>query len=499
MTDFLKSLADLVAADGRLEASYSDKIVVNQHLRRTLVSFQANKHENGYKWHKYKEGFSASLVRYLLHSQDISSGKILDPFAGSGTSLFASSELGLDATGVELLPNAIEIIEVRSLLEKCDKPEVAKAIRKFTSSQVWEKRGKSFPFPHLRITSGAFPPETEKQLGRYLFEVANIRDEVLRRVLRFGCLCILEAVSYTRKDGQYLRWDSRSGRRAGGKPFDKGTIATFGDAITTKLAEIADDLTNESSLFGPATAGLKRGQISVMRGSCLNVLANIKAGTFDGIITSPPYCNRYDYTRTYALELAMLGVDEAGIRELRQAMLSCTVENREKENLKEQVGEETFKRANSIVQSHEALQGILNYLEVCREAGTLNNTGIPRMVQNYFREMCCVLIACRRLLRRNGWLLMVNDNVRYQGAHIPVDLILSDFAKASGFRVEKIWVLPRGKGNSSQQMGVHGRTEIRKCVYVWRATNLRATQPSSPPVVRRLSLRQNSTYHSEAV
>ena len=63
---------------------------------------------------------------------------------------------------------------------------------------------------------------------------------------------------------------------------------------------------------------------------------------------------------------------------------------------------------------------------------------------------------------------MVNDNVRYAGANIPVDLILSDIAQGAGFDVEKIWVLPTGKGNSSQQMGTHGREELRKCVYVWR-------------------------------
>ena len=52
---------------------------------------------------------------------------------------------------------------------------------------------------------------------------------------------------------------------------------------------------------------------------------------------------------------------------------------------------------------------------------------------------------------------------------MPVDLILSDFAEHAGFEVETIWVLPVGKGNSSQQMGKHGRDELRKCVYVWRA------------------------------
>jgi len=62
----------------------------------------------------------------------------------------------------------------------------------------------------------------------------------------------------------------------------------------------------------------------------------------------------------------------------------------------------------------------------------------------------------------------VNDNVRYGGAAIPVDLILSDFAEQAGFDVEAIWVLPTGKGNSSQQMGLHGREELRKSIYIWR-------------------------------
>ena len=63
---------------------------------------------------------------------------------------------------------------------------------------------------------------------------------------------------------------------------------------------------------------------------------------------------------------------------------------------------------------------------------------------------------------------MVNDNVRYAGASIPVDVILSEIACELGFVIESILVLPKGKGNSSQQMGAHGRESLRKCVYVWR-------------------------------
>ncbi len=89
------------------------------------------------------------------------------------------------------------------------------------------------------------------------------------------------------------------------------------------------------------------------------------------------------------------------------------------------------------------------------------------MVENYFFEMSFVVHELARTLAPGGHVVMVNDNVQYIGEEVPVDLILSDFADRAGLIVKNIWVLPKGKGNSSQQMGIHGRKELRKCVYVW--------------------------------
>ena len=98
----------------------------------------------------------------------------------------------------------------------------------------------------------------------------------------------------------------------------------------------------------------------------------------------------------------------------------------------------------------------------------LNNNNVPRMVKNYFLELCFVIYEMARVTKSGGYCVMVNDNVRYGGQEIPVDLILSEFAENFGFDIKKIFVLPRGKGNSSQQMGNYGRAETRKCVYLWR-------------------------------
>lgn len=169
----------------------------------------------------------------------------------------------------------------------------------------------------------------------------------------------------------------------------------------------------------------------------------------------------------------MMGVGEEAIRELRQTMLSCTVENREKQDLDQHFDRKRYGAATRAFESQEVLSLILKYLDACRRDGTINNTGIPRMVRNYFAELALVIFESARVLKPGAPFVMVNDNVRYQGAHVPVDLILSDIAEQAGFDVEAIWLLPRGKGNSSQQMGLHGREEIRKCVYVWRKPRVR--------------------------
>ena len=473
MTEQADSLYKIQQANSVLTTRYAAKLVVNPHLDRRLVSFQANKGEIGNRWYKYKEGFSAALMRYAFDKVGLAAGTLLEPFAGAGTALFAASAAGMNAVGIELLPSSAETIAARQLLLKTDSPRMIEAVRLFRAGRSWEQEGATVPFAHLNITKGAFPQETERQLGRYLYEASCHSNADVGRILHFAALCVLEAISYTRKDGQYLRWDYRSGRRQGSRPFDKGKILTFSEAIQPKLLEIETDLCADSlpsSLFDEELSGQAQspGEIQLLTGSCLDILPTLKRDSFDGIVTSPPYANRYDYTRTYALELAMMGVDETGIRQLRQSMLSCTVENKAKDNLSERFSADVYNAAQIAFESQEALQRILAYLEQCKSDKTINNTGIPRMVRNYFWEMALIIFQCARLLKPGAPFVMVNDNVRYMGAHVPVDLILADFAVAAGLDVETIWVLPCGKGNSSQQMGEHGREEARKCVYVWR-------------------------------
>ena len=453
-----------------LEGRYRNRFHLAHRLHRAQVSFQQNRKTSTYRWFHYKEGFSSSLVTNLLTEYRLTGGKILDPFAGSGTTLFACRDQGVDSEGIELLPVGQEIIRARILLEDEMTGEHFQALAATGQRKDWKTVPGRHPLAELNITRGAYPPHIRDAMEQYL-AFCQEHTEPLRTVLRFVLLCVLETISYTRKDGQYLRWDYRAGRRSGEKPFDKGPLADFDRAIQEKIQDICRDAGRGAVpgqtawLPGYGDAPRGKGSIRLHCGSCFDILPTLEEETCTAIITSPPYCNRYDYTRIYALELALLGADELQLKALRQNLLSCTVENRDKDLLRIK-GE--WALPLRLAGQQPLLASLLDYLHHQKQQGQLNNSGIPRMVKNYFAELAIVVFESARLLRPDGHLFMVNDNVRYAGVSIPVDLILADLAEAMGLQVVSILVLPETKGNSSQQMKIWGRAPLRKCVYVWR-------------------------------
>lgn len=452
---------------------YKDIIETDYILDRTVVSFQANKKEPFYKWFKYKEGFSKKLIEYYIEKYHPSAGHILDPFAGSGATLFAAREKGWQTTGIELLPIGAYNIQARLTAENITynefKVEVDNFWNIYNKTTKPEKR-----INHISITQGAFPAENEEKLNCFLSACEKINNKKARTLIEFAAFSILEEISFTRKDGQYLRWDYRANRSFGNSEFNKGEIADFNKIVKNKLEEMLNDLAPDSNLelFSIEKPTAKLYEPNLLQGSTLEILPTLRSNSFDFILTSPPYCNRYDYTRTYALELVFLNQNDEDIKNLRQTMITCTVENKDKldylKNLYAGLNRASeFDLINNLYFSHPAMSEVNDILSRLNELGNLNNSNIPRMVKNYFYEMLFVIYEMYRLLETGGMVVMVNDNVRYGGEEIPVDLILSDFAINVGFKIKKIWTLPVGKGNSSQQMGEHGRSELRKCVYIW--------------------------------
>jgi DNA modification methylase len=461
-----------------LEHNYDRLFVSDNRFNRKVVSFQANKDELLHSWLKYREGFSSILVETLMKDFQLKPGdRVLDPFAGSATTLLVAKTFGLDATGIDILPNCHLAWDAKSKFAEYSVEELEKILSFIISAEPGQATS---AFPHIAITDSAFPSKTENDIMWFTDCLLNspISDNA-KILLKLILASILEDVSYTRKDGQYLRWDYRAKklisrnnmRETQGKKtitgIDKGELPSVKEALVGSFSDVINDVK-----FLQARFTKNGGRQELLRGNALEVLSTIPNDTFSAVITSPPYANRYDYTRTYALELAYLGFGE-GITKLRQELLSCTVESRSKLKRLKQFYEtngqgERYNSVISVVNNNPALKEVDNALQIRWDRGDMNNKGVLPMIHQYFEELSFIFAESYRVCRPGSYIAFVNDDVRYGGEIIPVDTITTNLAEAIGFEPIKIIVLAQKKGNSSQQMEKFGREELRKCITVWK-------------------------------
>jgi site-specific DNA-methyltransferase (cytosine-N4-specific) len=463
-----------------LEQKLIDITIVSNDFNRQSVSYQLSKNDCLHRWLKYKEGFSAELVKKLLKEFEIKAGDtVLDPFSGSGTTNLVCKMQGINSIGFDILPMSRIAIEAKQSVYKYDLTEIKQLISDIENLSILSNYNKRTLY--INITNGAYPENTEKEIA--FFTEWNENSNYSKFAKNLVTLCILnslEKVSYTAKDGQFLRWDYRSKKmresaeyreRNGKAPLvirlDKGNLPTLKQSLLDELNSVFQDITTIQR--GTKTA---ESDLQFIEGNVLYELPKYEDSFLSGVITSPPYCNRYDYTRTYALELAYLGITDEKIKKLRQELLSCTVENKPKidyirENYEKLGKKKDFEKILKIIEQNTTLAEVNQSLKKRSKNGDINNKGVLRMVDGYFTELCFIYAELFRLCKSGAKVAFVNDNVRYGGEVISVDYLSTELAEQIGFKPVKVYSLKQQKGNSSQQMAKFGRVALRKSITVW--------------------------------
>jgi len=412
----------------RLEEKYS-RFFEERPAYRQLVTYVPNKKLPVYNWFKYKEGFSRQLVFNILTEWKILRNEtILDPFAGCGTTLLACKEFGYRAVGIDILPVAIFVAKAK-LQDWPNFNDLEEAIKSLINKKY---RQPNLSFPKIAIVDKAFPQAVQNEILFYKESILEYQKPI-QNFLMIGLISILEQVSYTSKDGQFLRLVNKN-------------IPSVKDTLNKQLLDmLADIKQQQQNLFKAGKA-----KVEIFQGDAREpVLPKKYRGKIGAVITSPPYLNRYDYSRTYSLELCTLFVDDfADLRDIRHSLLRSHIESRE------HTGKE--------IRFH-AIDEILKNLRLKE----LNNDRIPIMITGYFEDMNLVIKQLASYLKPGGLVALVVANARFEGEMVPTDLILSELAESHGLETEKILVT-RYKGNSSQQMGRYGRIPVRESIVFWR-------------------------------
>jgi hypothetical protein len=257
----------------------------------------------------------------------------------------------------------------------------------------------------------------------------------LKEIFTLLFLSVLESTSYASNDGQFLRL----------KPHKK--LVAPDDALLRKVLLAEADLIAIQYMWGDRARYIE--SLPILCEGDARDLSNVKFPKEPSIIiTSPPYPNRYDYSRSYCLELCFQFVRNfEELKTVRFGILRSHIESR---------AEDTDEPRHPVIA--EVMQNL--------QGRKLNNPRIPIMLTAYFVDMEKCIREWSRVLAPGARVAMVVDNVRFEGQLVPVDLVLSDIAERYGFFVNEIMVA-RYKGNSSQQMGRYGRIPVRESVTIW--------------------------------
>ena len=382
---------------------------------------------------RYKEAFALEFVeRFLDYFGATDQDTVFDPFAGIGTTLFGCRVRGIPSVGVDRLPVANFVSNALLDLFSITPGSIIGAFGKL--KKVVDDCAPAEIASDVRLIAAAYDEPVLHRLQQWKTAL-NLLDGPIHRVLRLLLLSILTDASYASNDGQFVR-------------INRAKVIQWPDiALGERVTRAEEDLAlarfrwpREVFTDSPATEFVM-GDTRLLEGQLIGIQPNI-------LITSPPYPNRYDYTRSYCLELCFDFVkDFDGLRDLRHQVLRSHIES---------------KSLDSDIPVHPALAEVVDNLR----SKPLNNSRIPHMLIAYFVDMEKAIAEWARILARGSQVAMVVDNVRFEGELIPVDLILSEMAATQGFTTREV-IVTRYKGNSSQQMGKYGRVPVRESVVVW--------------------------------
>lgn len=403
----------------------------SQPLFESLVSPGPDKNVPIYNWHAFKHSYSKKLVEILFEEFRLKPDSwVLDPFCGGGTTLLSSKESGFNALGIDVLPFSVFLSNVK--VQDYDETKLLNDLIKLRISLKRRKRASAKLPTDIGLLDKAFHPDIRDELLRIKSCINSVTEEKNRNFFNLAFLSTLEAVSNTSKDGGFLRIIERQ---------------IIPEDVSVQLLDRC------ASMFIDVLRANNSRRDS--RGSARAILGDARklntTRTFDAVITSPPYPNRHDYTRIYALEMAfdfISGNDD--LKDIRYKTLRSHVEARKQH------------QASGYTQPEELSQ-LLKEIE----KNGVNNIQVVDMLKGYFEDMHLAIGQMKEHLNEKAKIALVVSNVRFSGVNIPVDTILAQIGLDAGLKSVKVWTA-RNRGNSAQQMKTYSRKPSRESIVIWQ-------------------------------
>ena len=408
-----------------------------------------------HSWYRFVLSYPPHLVSHYLADFGLKSGQtVLDPFCGTGTTLVEARLNGFAAVGIEANPFA-QFASSTKLDWEVDPASLVSTAEKIAAETAHRIAGQGID--DLQPADSARFDGELQTLGeeeKKLILADSISPLPLHKTLEL--LEILSAYHHERcyshlrlalaKALVFHISNLHFGPEVGvGKPKRDAVV------ISTWLGEVkhmAEDLRQVQGKYYPPSI--------VHLADARSLSQVISPASVDAVITSPPYPNEKDYTRTTRLESVLLGFIKTK-QELRG----------HKKNLVRSNTRSVYKEDDDdqwIVGNNE-IQGIADAIENRRiELGKTSGfeRQYARLTKLYFGGMARHLSDLRAVLRPGARLAyVVGDQASYLRVMIRTGQLLADIAQEVGYEVARIDLFRKRFATATRQ-------ELREEVVVLR-------------------------------
>lgn len=368
-----------------------------------------------HQWYRFVLAYPPHLVQDYLHKFGITGNqRVLDPFCGTGTTVVECKKQGIASVGIEAnpmawfassvkldwIPDPAGLLAVADRIGAAAETNIANTSRLRTLPEASQK---------IILANSISPLPLHKTL--VLLEQIQLQaPPIYARHLK---LALAKAVT-TSISNLHFRPEVGVGK----VKLDAPVVSDW----LHQVHNMAQDLTQLRSLQDTPA--------SVHHADARQLLGVLEPGSIDAVITSPPYPNEKDYTRTTRLESVLLGFiqNKQELRSLKEGLIRSNTRN-------------VFKADTDDiwVSQHEAIQYIAKTIEE-RRIALGKTSGFERLyhraVTLYFGGIAKHLADLRTILRPGAQLAyVVGDQKSYLQVMIRTGELLADIAQRLGYEL----------------------------------------------------------------
>ena len=381
-------------------------------------------------WYRFVLSFPPHLVRRYINDFGLDEQSvILDPFCGTGTTLVEAKLNQINAIGLEanIFPYFastvktdwnIDLDELKAFAEEVAEKAYAQLAsqgiddRSLNVKQGVKLRTLSDQASRALIKNSISPLPLHKTL--ILLDQINLFQHTPAH--KYGILALGNALV---KSIGNLRF---------GPEVGVGKIKNDVMVVAAWMQEISKIISDLGLLYGKDFP-----EACVFLADARRVDQIIEKNSIDAVITSPPYPNEKDYTRTTRLESVVLGFikDMSQLRNYKKTLIRSNTRGVYKSD-----------SDDKWVADVKIIQHLASTIE-CRRVELGKTSGFEklysRVTRLYFGGMARHLAALKKVLKPGAKLAyVVGDQASYLRVMIKTGQILAEIAQKQGYEVERI-------------------------------------------------------------